>query len=212
MSTQLASFLFFGSTLILVYLFYKKHDRNNVLIILAGLFILPFSFKKILIETDYGFFSFFLAILLFAAARFIKSHHRYFCLYLGVYLFSMIFTIGHIEILYGMKKPIKYITLASEIEYKFKNNQVLNIPIKGKNLMINNTDQILYVESVEYGEDFMSESSTTNQTVQEIQPFSLVKLKNEVGYYFEEPPVIVTTYYEQGEERPEKTTYYWLHN
>jgi hypothetical protein len=211
MTTQVFSFIVFGISFILLYLFYKKNDRKIVLLVSGLFFLLPFTFDNLLLNSDHGMLVIPISSGFFILAWFIKNHYRYFFLFFGIYFISIIFTIRHLEILKGYYNSTLYIVFTSSTEYTFKSGQLVLINTEKNNIFINDTESLLYIESVEYGHSYFQESSSANQIVQDIQPFSIVSLKHGIGYYFREPPSQITTYRKQGEPINDKTTEYWLH-
>jgi hypothetical protein len=211
MTTQVYSFIVFGIAFVLLYLFYKKNDRKIVLLVSGLFFLLPFTFDNLLLDSDHIMLVIPISTGFFILARFIKHHSRYFFLFFGIYFISVVFTIRHVEILKGYYRSTLYVVFTSSTEYTYKSGELVLIPTEKPKTFINDTESFLYVESVEYGQGFFQESSSSNQIVQNIPPFSAVSLKHGIDYYFQDPPAQITTYRKQGEPIKNKTTEYWLH-
>ena len=210
MTSQVFSFLFFGILFGLLFLFYKKEDKKNILIVCGVLFLLPFTFAYLSFSHDNTIPLWLISILLIIVTRFYKGKYRYFTIPFIIYFFALPLTTRNVVIINNTGKPIQKSIFTSSLDFTYKSGVRVIVPIEGGEL-INNTDSRLYVETVEYGTN-MYGSQSSNQIVKEIEPLTYTRNTFKIDYYFQDPPSSINISRKQGEPMPSGETKYWLHN
>ncbi len=210
MTSQVFSFLFFGLLFVLLFLFYKKEDKKNILVACGILFLIPFTFGYLSFSHDNTIPLWLISILLLFVFRFYKGKYRYFTIPLIIYFFALPLTTRSVVIINNTGKPIHKSIFTSSLDFTYKTGERVILPIEGGEL-INNMQSTLYVETVEYGVGFFG-SESNNIVIDELEPYSCTRSYYKIDYFFQDPPTTINISRKQGEPMPEKETKYWLHN
>ncbi len=210
MTSQVFSFLFFGLIFVLLFLFYKKEDKKTILVVSGVLFLSPFTFSYLSFSHDSTIPLWLISISLIIVTNIYKGKYRYFTIPFIIYFFVLPLTTRNLVIINNTGKRINKSIFTSSLEFTFNTGEKVILPIEGGEL-INNTESILYVESVEYGVGVYG-SENNNQVIDEFEPFSCNRPYYRIDYFFEDPPTTINISRKQGEHMPSKETKYWLHN
>jgi hypothetical protein len=141
-------------------------------------------------------------IALFIVFRFYKGKYSFVLLFAAIGLIGSRFAMNEIVVLKTNQKKETLLTFGSSFNYTFQDGTSSNVSVSS-NTLVNDTQDKLIVEKVEYGS--YSSISSGDNFVNNIEPYSYAQLESSVSYYFEEPPKTIRV------KGGGSTTRYWLH-
>lgn len=141
-------------------------------------------------------------IVLIIVFRFYNGKYSFVLLFVGIGLIGSRFAMNEIVVLKASQKKETLLTFGSSIDYTFQDGTSSNVSVSS-NTLVNDTQDKLIVEKVEYGS--YSSISSGDNVVNNIEPYSFAHLEHSVSYYFEEPPKTIRV------KGGGSTTRYWLH-
>lgn len=155
-----------------------------------------------MISDNMGFYLFFAGLGSLFILRFYSGKYWYIFLILGFGLVSLRFVMDKVTILTGNNEKREYLTFKKKFTYSFKNGETQSITISD-NTLINDTEDKLIIEKVIYSRYASSSSGDNYMTT--ISPFSSEILNYSVNYFYNEPPSSISV------KGGGSTTRYWLH-
>lgn len=155
-----------------------------------------------IISNTTGNYIIFTGIALIIAFALYKGKYRYILLLAGISSFVARFSMNHIVVLKENQKRESLLTFGSSFNYTFQNGRTSRITVTS-NTLINDTEENLIVEEVEYST--FSSFSDENNVVKNIESFTYTQLGKGIDYYYKDPPKTIRV------KGGGSTTRYWLH-
>ena len=134
--------------------------------------------------------------------NFYRGKYWYIFLIIGFSLLGLRFVMDKITILTGNNEKQEFLTLKNSISYTYKNGRTESVSI-GVNTLINDTEDELIIEKVEYGK--YANSNNDDNFIESINPYSSQDLIYGVNYFYKDPPTSIRV------KGGSSTTRYWLH-
>jgi len=155
-----------------------------------------------MISDSMGFYLFFAGLASIFILRFYRGKYWYIFLILGFSLMGLRFVMDKVTILTGNNEKQEFLTLKNSISYTYKNGLAESVSIK-VNTLINDTEDELIIEKVEYGR--YENSNNDDNYIETINPYSSQDLIYRVNYFYTDPPSSIRV------KGGRSTTRYWLH-